>query len=120
MKRTPLKRSTKPLRKKPRTKSEKLRIYGPPGFIEWIHEQRCIACGQIPSQDYPSHAAHTETGGVSRKGDWTSIVPLCFACHILIGHQSGNKTLEALWDIDLEVAAIAIQEQWASHTDRLP
>lgn len=128
MKRTPLKRSQRPIRKKPRTKSEKLRIYGPPGFVEWCKSQPCIACGVVGY----SEVAHIKTGGTGRKADWTDTIPLCSArsfvtpssrgwlmgCHMVL-HQTGRESFELRWDIDLEVAAIAIQEQWASHT-RLP
>jgi hypothetical protein len=66
-----LKRSA--IRKKPRKKSERERIYGPKGYVEWIHEQKCIACGVVGY----SECAHIKTGGTGRKDDWTRTVPFC-------------------------------------------
>lgn len=65
-----LKRSA--IKRKPRKKSERERIYGPKGYVEWIHEQPCVACGWTPSE-----CAHIRTGGTGRKDDWTRTIPLC-------------------------------------------
>lgn len=129
MKRTPLRRSTKaiarlvPPKKRRRSKAERLRIYGPPGFVEWIHEQPCIACGIVGF----SEVAHTKTGGMGRKAGWRDSVPLCGrrrtpdmylteGCHAVL-HQSGRDSFEAAYDVDLEVAAISTHKLWLSETE---
>lgn len=108
-------------RKRSRKKSERERIYGPPGYVEWIHEQPCIACGVVGF----SEVAHVKSGGMGRKSDWTDTVPLCgyrgtsridytLGCHAML-HAFGRPALEKRHDIDLEVAAISTQERWNSH-----
>lgn len=121
------KRSESP-RKRPRKKSERERIYGPPGFLDWIHEQPCIACGVAGF----SEVAHIRTGGTGRKDDWVRTVPLCgphfipgtlwipphhyAGCHWTLDNQ-GLASLEHATiriPIDLEKHAAEIRSRWQS------
>lgn len=60
-----------------RKAKELARTYGPPERREWIKSQPCFWCQRVPSQN-----AHVGgNGGMSRKGDASTIVPLCAECH---------------------------------------
>lgn len=52
------------------------RVYGSKARVRWVKEQLCCVCGRSPCEN-----AHTVTGGTGRKGDYTTIVPLCPSCH---------------------------------------
>lgn len=83
----PLPRSASPIArgKRPksvnakRKKSEWARAYHSEAFVRFTKAAPCAADGRMPSD-----AAHTENGGMGRKGDWTTIIPLCSGlngCH---------------------------------------
>lgn len=103
--------------KRKRTKAEKERIYGPPGYVEWCKSQVCVACRRSSRCD----VAHILSGGVGRKDDWIRTVPLCsdkpyrLGCHSLL-HTWGRKSFEVQWGINLEKCALQVQEQWLSFT----
>ena len=113
------------VRKKPRSKSERERIYGPPGYVEWVHKQPCIAC----DAEGHSEVAHIRTGGMGRKDNWVRTVPLCgphvsgpmffhySGCHRVL-HQLGRAHIEKEMGIDLDACAAATQKAWISFTDR--
>lgn len=67
-----LQRGGKPKAKK-RTPEATERIYGPPQFREWLHNQPCILCG---IEGY-TQQCHAQTGGKGRKDDWTRTFPAC-------------------------------------------
>jgi hypothetical protein len=111
--RTPIPR--KGITRTPRPASETLRIYGPPARRKWITAQPCVFCGQEPDERHPSHNAHTENGGMSRKADYTTIVPACAFCHTLFDkHELPNEG----W----EVALFARQTEtlWQAHLSAHP
>ncbi len=86
MKRTPLKRGTKPMKRsrikhKPRKASEFLRIYGGQGRAKTMRMRPCDHCGHRPTEDFQNENAHTENGGMGRKAGWETVVTLCKACH---------------------------------------
>lgn len=116
--------SSKKPRRKPRKPSETLRIYGPKGYVEWIHEQPCIACGVVGF----SECAHIKTGGMGRKDDWTRTVPLCgphwvaggfgyggayeyFGCHRRL-HAEGAESFGRCWLIDFKQASASTRKLW--------
>lgn len=117
------KRSSKQIKKKPRSKSERERIYGPKGYVEWIHEQPCIACGVVGF----SEVAHIKTGGMGRKDDWTRTVPLCgvrpgfaglyMGCHRFHDEYPTNFH-DAHGNLLLDVVADAINRAWHSRRRR--
>ena len=71
----PIARTTK-LAPKSRTAGEFARIYGSKARVRWVKAQPCVSCGEGPCQN-----AHTKNGGMGRKADYDTIVPLCFPCH---------------------------------------
>ena len=90
-----------------RPKSEQTRIYGPPGFVEWIQSLPSVASGKGPCE-----AAHVGTGGMGRKGDWTSIIPLTVQEHRAELHQWGPRTFEARYRLSLADEVAMIQRLW--------
>jgi hypothetical protein len=65
----PMKRSR--TKRKPRSADETLRIYGPPERREWMTMQPSVYSGRTPCVN-----AHTKNDGKSRKGHYTTIIPL--------------------------------------------
>lgn len=87
MKRTPLRRSTKPIArntppKKKRTGTRRVSVDRNPKYLAWCHDQRCAACKQIGlirrvGDRFPVSPAHGPNNGMSSKGPDTEAVPLC-------------------------------------------
>ena len=125
LRKSPLKRSGKPLKrtrikKKPRSKEERERIYGPKGYVEWIHEQPCVACGYGRSE-----CAHVGNGGTARKSDWTQTVPLCgwrylgtnfgtIGCHRLYDEYPSH--FAEAYQLDMEAEALRTNRAWLEHS----
>lgn len=116
MKRTPLKRGT-PIksggRVKPRNakrkKSEWARAYHSEAFVRFTKSAPCAADGRTPCD-----AAHTENGGAGRKGDWTTIIPLCSGingCHAK-QHREGWAAI-GMSEVGRERAVANHQAAWA-------
>ena len=91
-----------------RTPQDLERIYGPPGRREFVHDLGCVICGA------PAENAHTRTGGTSRKGHYTTIIPLCTRHHDESHH--GIRTFAAKYRLDLEVIAAAVESAWLAHS----
>ena len=87
-----------------RTAAERLRIYGPPERVEFVQNLGCIICGQ------PAVNAHTATGGLSRKADYTTIANLCHAHHD--ESHRGVKTFERKYGLDLKAVAASVEAAW--------
>jgi hypothetical protein len=85
-----------------RTAKEFRRIYHSEAYMRWIRYQPCVACG-----DRPCEAHHTRSGGVGRKADWATIVPLCHTCH-RVTHDRGRNAL----GVDWESAAAKTRGRW--------
>lgn len=105
MKRSPLKRG----RKKAWTghgAEERDRIYGTEERRAWVTTLPCIACGSTPSQN-----AHSVSGGMGRKADHRTIVPLCASCHHEV-HSCGIKTFQREFNVDLPAAAVRVADAW--------
>lgn len=112
------------IKKKKRSKSEKERIYGPPGYVEWLHTLPCVACKVVGY----SECAHVgRYSGVGRKGDWTETVPLCGICRFqAVGvtgchqelHEDGRLTFEGDWGINLEAEAKRNHASWLADSGR--
>jgi hypothetical protein len=85
--------SRSPMRRRPRTAEEKrekfAHEYGSKERREWISLHGCLACGRTPCDN-----AHTANGGKSKKGHFTTIVPLCAKCHAE-SHTIGVQSFEA-------------------------
>lgn len=115
MKRTPLKRKTalkaktRP-RAKPRSNLEFQRVYGSKRRVEFIKHLPCAVCGKTPCEN-----AHTKSGGMGRKADYTTIVPLCRKCHAT-QHAKGWAAL-GFNAADLERLAAFIHGLWVRRDD---
>ena len=136
--RTPIKRS--PVRKvnRKRKAENHARAYG--DKAEWIRAQTCAVCGW-PA---PSEAAHIGSGGTSRKGDASTLLPMCGSrqkphailtssgeimsqmtyttvegCHA--ASHRGIKTFQkAHGNIDLKARAAEIEKLWRAHLSAHP
>lgn len=122
MKRVPLRRTGK-LKPKKRTKSERERIYGPPGYVEWCHAQPCIACGVVGF----SEVAHVGNGGMGRKSDWTDTVPLCGPRPALIGglfmgcHRFYDEYPKQFWsayELDMDAETQRCHSRWIEESKK--
>jgi hypothetical protein len=94
----------------PRKASEFLRIYGTKERVEWVKSLPSIVSGRTPCVN-----AHTSTGGMGRKADYTTIVPLTHEEHEEL-HRKGQRTFEAKYRVDLREAAQHIERYWQSIT----
>ena len=119
LKRTgPPKRKTRLSRKTPiapvnreRRKAERERAYGPKERREWLTRQPCVSCGLIGTDERPNHQHHTKGGGVGRKADADTIVPLCPTCHRL--HHDGHQL-----DVEWGGEARRIEAAWQDYLRR--
>jgi hypothetical protein len=114
----PMKRAGR-IKPKPRTRSEFARIYGSKARVEWVKSLPCLICGRGPCDN-----AHTENGGMGRKGDAASIVPLCcmgmddphspgyLRGHHGLLHQIGVATFESEYRVDLKAEAARVAAAW--------
>ena len=115
MKRTPLKRKTALKAKtrpkpKPRSSAEFQRVYGSKRRVEFVKHLVCSVCGATPCEN-----AHTKSGGMGRKADYTTIIPLCRKCH-RIQHAKGWQAF-GFNAVDLERLAAFIQALWVRRDD---
>lgn len=107
----PMKRSTKVKgRNEKRRKKEWERAYHSAERVAFVKSLRCCASGVKGSIEN----AHITTGGMSRKADYTQIVPLHVDLHRQL-HQIGRATFERCWKINLDIAAAQTQAAWESH-----
>ncbi len=98
MKRTALKRSTKPIRKR----RAKLRR-GPlicTAYRLWLKNKPCCVCHVTPCDP-----AHTKNNGTGSKGPDSSCAPLCRKHHE--EYDAGRKAFEKKYALDMKEAAAA-------------
>lgn len=89
------------------------RAYRSPAFVRWISRLPCWACNYAgPS---PRQAAHTTTGGMGRKADANTVIPLCGVCHAR-QHTQGWAAI-AMTDESRQRAAADIQRLWEARSD---
>lgn len=93
-----------------RRKSEFARSYGSRARVAWVKGLPCLVrregncAGTIDN-------AHTKTGGMGRKADASTIVPLCQKHHRIL-HNAGAETFQILYRVSLEHGAFYTQQQW--------
>lgn len=119
MKRTPLKRGEKPLRRKSampkpskpmakrnakRAKKRHERDFG--DKADWIRGLSCAGCQK---RSRWMHAHHARTRGAG--GDASVLVPLCPPCHDT-AHTEGRRTFEAKRGVDLMALAERLEALW--------
>ena len=76
-----------------------VRAYGSKERVEFVQALPCYVCGAIPSEN-----AHTETGGMGRKADAHTVIPLCPTHHRRL-HANGIRYFETWYGITLAHAA---------------
>jgi len=118
---TPLPRSSSPIarsriKRKPRPASETERAYGPPPRREWMTRFPCLTCGHPPK----SQQSHLRSrSGAGRKGDASTVVPMCAECHLLYPKRSAWATRVPAWpDARLEAAAARFNSAWEKYGPR--
>jgi hypothetical protein len=89
-----------------RRSSERARAYGSPERRAWVKALPCLVCISIPSEN-----AHVVTGGMGRKADAASIVPLCHRCHREL-HAIGVASFQDRHRLDLLAWAARVDAWW--------
>lgn len=115
---SPLKgRRRKPLAKRnaKRRTSEFARCYGSRARVAWVKAQPCVV-GSLGC-DGPSQNAHTANGGMGRKADADTIVPMCDGHHRLL-HCWGVETFSRSYALDLPALAADTDRRWREHLNR--
>lgn len=100
---TPAAPKPKPANQAARERAEFARVYGSKERVAWVKAQPCVGCGARPSDNH-----HTKNGGFGRKGDYTTIVPLCRGCHRAL-HNGRKPCLD--WGDGSHLAA-ATEARW--------
>lgn len=72
--------------------------------VAWIRGIGCVVCGLCPAENH-----HVKSRGAG--GDYEKIIPLCFTHHQEI-HNSGRKTFEKKYDLDLDLMAHIVATLW--------
>ncbi len=112
IRRTPLPPRTKPVRKAnpKRRQSEFARCYHSRERVRFVKSSPCLICATPFSEN-----AHIKTGGMGRKSDYTSIVPLCTADHRNL-HSLGRAEFENAYRIDLGYFALLTERLWQEYS----
>lgn len=113
----------KKIRKKPRSRKETLRIYGPPGRLEFVKSLPCAACGVV---GYSVNAHLLGNAGLSRKGHYKTIGPLCgirFGTPTIIGCHITYDRYRSVFDaayphFDPEKVARETESRWSAYIGR--
>lgn len=116
-------------RKKPkprnakRAKANHERAYGE--YAAHIRTLPCLVCKVVRSR---MEAAHSTTGGMGRKADASTLVPLCGnrfsvgelieGCHPRL-HRVGVRTFEKAWGIDLKAIAASLWADWQKQSENV-
>ncbi len=74
-----------------RHKTNWARAYHSAARVAFVKSLPCVACGHEPPARCVN--AHTYSGGMGRKADYLTIVPLCAPCHVRQHAQGWNVTL---------------------------
>lgn len=110
--RTPMPRGTTPMRKVNRTRraTNHARAYGGPERIAWVRSLPCLVAWSGGCAGAVENA-HTETGGMGRKADARTVVPLCHQHHRLL-HDCGRAWFEEQYSVDLSAEAARVEALW--------
>lgn len=116
LKRSPLKRSQKPIKPRGRSRFPKRRD---PDFVEWVRGRACaLRHGHIcrtVGQRFHIEPAHLKTQG-SGGGDLWNIVPMCPWLH---DQQEGKtREFEVRFGVDLTALAAQCTQQYHDETGR--
>lgn len=105
-------------RKAERKRQRSERLYGPPGFADFVRGLPCLKCERGPSE--PHHDPTAANGGT-----WRDVSPLCSDCHTQDPrsrheHPGGYKAFWAEIGVTREEAAAETQRLWEESLDFLP
>jgi hypothetical protein len=117
MKRSPLTRRSR-IKPKKRSASEKSRIYGTDERIAWLKGRACLVSHRpdLHACMGAIECAHTENGGMGRKANAETTVPLCHAAHRLL-HTIGQRSFERTYGLDLTAEAARVGSAWLRHCE---
>ena len=83
-----------------------------PKYLSWLRRQRCAGCCASP----PSQASHHGAHGIAIKPPDSSCIPLCFSCHMLEWHRTGE--VPATQGLSREERREWFREQATTHYSR--
>ena len=119
MKRSPLKRGNKPLKRYTPLRKKKPGKASEPHssiYLRWIRTLPCAVCD---GRKGPSQAAHTHQLGPKGLGEKTtakSAIPLCAHCHVFGGDSYHRLTPEWRWadyhGLDLRALVQRLNNAW--------
>lgn len=91
------------------------REYGGVTRLTWLKAWVCRA-RLHPHLDCsgPIEAAHTASGGVGRKADASTLIPLCRKHHAEL-HQYGAHSFEKAYGLSLRHEAEKVDNEWQRH-----
>lgn len=78
--------------------------------VRFVQSLPCVACRRAPSVN-----AHTETGGTSRRADYTTIVPACDPHHREM--HGGIASFATRYGLDLRALAAATEVRWQAFAE---
>jgi hypothetical protein len=78
--------------------------------VQFVKRLPCAVCGVRRS-----HNSHTENGGKGRKGDYTTIIPLCRTHHDELDNTNGREAFAEKYAIDLAGTAAITEERWQTY-----
>ncbi len=90
--------------------SEFARAYGSRARVQFVKQYACLV-GDAYCIGEPIDNAHTIGGGMGRKADATTIVPLCRYHHREL-HRHGVGTFVAVHRIEFAAAAARVERDW--------
>lgn len=116
-------RSRKPVKKRnaKRRLDEWQRTYHSKARVEFVAALPCVVAGVCSNPEThvgPSDNAHIVGGGMGRKADYDTIIPLCRKCHQYL-HTSGARHFARAYQISLGTYAALTEERWRARCDAI-
>ena len=118
--RTPIARSGKPITRTPvprQNKARKLkefaRTYHSGARVLLVKLLPCAVPGCVSTQEREN--AHTQNGGLGRKGDYQTIIPLCRTHHSVLDCGPGHDWFERNYQVNLAIEARLTEQRWQAH-----
>ena len=106
-------------RKREKKRARSVRLFGPPGFAEWMRMRPCRKCGRVPTKAWPNEIHHDPPEGTGKRGHWTMTSTLCSDCHTRHPesrheHPGGHVGFWAEIGTTREDVAAEVQRLWLS------
>ncbi len=96
-----------------RKPTEFARIYGSKERVLFVKDLPCVGCGLW----HPVENHHIEGDGLSRKADYTKIVPLCLPCHREY-HSTSRRAFEKKHEVKLGTEAKLTESAWQAYLNQ--